>query len=89
MLLYKAICYKLSLFEAAACGSHLAVNKCSATANIAKIETVRWVDLDDQSSLNESLSQALEEEKIYSEILPNFNLENSLKEWERLFNDAL
>ena len=45
-----------SLFEAAACGARLAVNKSPATQGIAKDESVTWVDLDNQQDLTQKLN---------------------------------
>ena len=78
-----------SLFEASACGARLAVNINKATSNIAKEESITWVDLDDQKKLNQQLKAALKAKPVYSELLPEYSLENSMKKWERVINDSL
>lgn len=78
-----------SLFEAAACGAHLAVNKNPATAGIIKEETASWVSLDDQSNLTDQLITALSEKGRRSEILPGFDLQTSMEQWEKLLNRTL
>ena len=78
-----------SLFEAAACGAHLAVNKNPATAGIIKEKTANWVSLDDQSNLTNQLITALAETGKRSELLPGFDLQTSLEQWEKLLNRSL
>ena len=48
-----------SLFEAAACGAHLAVNKSPATHGIAKENSVTWLDLDKPDGIADTLESAL------------------------------
>ena len=78
-----------SLFEAAACGAHLAVNNNPATTGIADSSTISWVSLEDQEELTQQLKQALEEPRERSRLLPGFYLTTSLEQWEQLLNLAL
>ena len=78
-----------SLFEAAACGTQMAVNRSPATTGIAAETSVTWVDLDDQSTLNRQLREALAQPGKRSELMPGFDLETTLKHWEQLLNHAL
>ena len=78
-----------SLFEAAACGAHLAVNNNPATTGIADSSTISWVSLENQEELTQQLKQALEEPGKRSRLLPGFDLTTSLEQWEQLLNLAL
>lgn len=80
-----------SLFEAAACGAKLAVNRSAATSGIATDDSVTWVSLDDQESLNRELKRALThpDQGQRSRIQPGFDLDTNLKRWEKLLNQAL
>ena len=78
-----------SLFEAAACGARLAVNKSPATRGIAKDESVTWVDLDNQQDLTQKLNYALDHKSNPSQLMPGFDLDTALHEWEDLLNRAL
>jgi len=78
-----------SLFEATACGAKLAVNRSAATSGIADDDSVTWVTLDDQASLNRELRKALEVPDRRSVLLQDFDLDTNLKLWEKLLNQAL
>ena len=79
-----------SLFEAAACGAKLAVNKIPATEEIAENESVTWVDLDEQADLSNSLGKALEDtNRPCAKIKPGFELSRNLRLWEQLLNQSL
>lgn len=78
-----------SLFEAAACGARLAVNTSPATTGIAVEDSVTWVDLDDQQTLTQQLSEALDQPGKSSKLMQGFDLETTLKHWEQLLNFAL
>ena len=79
-----------SLFEAAACGARLAVNRSPATAEITEEETVTWVDIDDAKGLAISLETALNDSGTpRSKIRKGFELTRSLQSWEELLNKAL
>jgi len=78
-----------SLFEAAACGARLAVNKSPATTGIAAEKSVNWVDLDNQQTLNGQLSKALKKPGRRSQLMPGFDLETTLQRWEQFINQAL
>ena len=78
-----------SLFEAAACGARLAVNRSPATEGIAAEHSVRWVDLEDQNQLTASLRQGLKQPGPRAELLPGFGLEDSLQNWQAIVNKAL
>lgn len=78
-----------SLFEAAACGARLAVNKSPATRGIAKDESVTWVDLDNQQDLTQKLNHALDHKSNRSQLMPGFDLDTALHQWEGLLNRAL
>ena len=78
-----------SLFEAAACGAHLAVNKNPATEGIIEEKTANWVSLDDQVLLAQQLEVLLAKPGIQSKLNSEFDLQTSLKQWEQLLNSAL
>ena len=78
-----------SLFEAAACGARLAVNKNQATEGIIEEKSANWVSLDDQINLTQQLEILLAEPGTQSKLCPEFDLQTSLKKWERLLNSAL
>lgn len=78
-----------SLFEAAACGASLATNNCEATSDILADETVSWVTIDNQRQLNKQLSKALEEDRANSQLLPGFELDRTLSQWEKLLNESI
>jgi len=77
-----------SLFEAAACGARLAVNKSPATIGIAEDESVTWVDLDDQQTLTQQLNEALNQPGRPSQLMLGFDLDTALQQWEGLLNQA-
>ena len=78
-----------SLFEAAACGARLAVNTSPATKGIVKESSITWVDLDDQFKLTQQLCEAVAKEGKRSELREGFDLETTLKHWEKLLNHAI
>lgn len=78
-----------SFFESAACGAQLAVSKNNSTRNIVDEKSVIWVNLDDQTDVNNKLSKGLEKEREQSKLLPGFDLTTSLQMWQKLLNDAL
>lgn len=79
-----------SLFEAAACGARLAVNKSPATEGIAEEESVLWVDLDDKDGMIEVLSRGLEGRGVMgSRIRRGYELEFCLSKWAELLNRGL
>ena len=81
-----------SLFEAAACGGRLCVNRSPATEGIVDdAETVRWVDLEDQKALNHTIANELRGHGIKqrSGLREEFVLSNSLKQWQDLVNHWL
>ncbi len=79
-----------SLFEAAACGAKLAVNKSPATDGIAVDNSVTWLDLDGEEDLSIILQKALDEkERPCAKIKPGFELSRSLQLWEKLLNQGL
>ena len=78
-----------SLFEAAACGARLALNKNPATSGIVDEKSVTWVDLDDQTALNNQLAKGLEQQTLRSKLLQGFDLTTSMYQWEQLLNQAL
>ena len=78
-----------SLFEAAACGAHLAVNVGPATSGIACESSLTWVDLEDQQKLTQQLGHALSHPTPRAQLLQGFDLETSLQKWEKLLNQAI
>ena len=78
-----------SLFESAACGARLAVNKSPATEGIVEAKTANWVSLDKQFILTQQLEVLLSKPGIQSKLSPGFDLQTSLKQWEQLLNRAL
>ena len=79
-----------SLFEAAACGARLAVNRSPATLGIAEDDSVLWVDLDADQGLSEPLKHGLEDkQRTSARIQPGYELSTSLRQWEELLNRGL
>lgn len=81
-----------SLFEAAACGARLCVNRCPATEGVVTDPaTVAWVDLDDAASLTETVIQRQQspESTPRSSLKPDFALPQSLELWQTLVNRCL
>jgi glycosyltransferase involved in cell wall biosynthesis len=78
-----------SLFEAAACGARLAVSRGAATEGIVEPSSVRWVDLDNQTSLINILKTGLQQSGKPAQILSGFDLRTSLQCWEALLNSSL
>ena len=79
-----------SLFESAACGARLAVNRSPATEGIAEETSITWLNLDSSDALSKELQIAIDNpEEIRSQILPGYELSTSLQKWEHLLNKAL
>jgi len=79
-----------SLFEAAACGAHLAVNKSPATEGITEEESVLWLDLDDRRGMIEKLLRRLEDKQgVRSRLKPGYELDACLSKWATLLNHGL
>ncbi|PWL22592.1 MAG: glycosyl transferase family 1 [Synechococcus sp. XM-24] len=79
-----------SLFEAAACGARLAVNRSPATSGVAVENSVLWLDLDTADGIGEPLMRGLEDkERPNAQLEPGYELTTSLKQWEELLNRAL
>lgn len=79
-----------SLFEAAACGARLCVNRCQATEGVvADPATVTWVDLDDLPSLSQTLQHRLRSGSPRSNMDARHSLQLSLQHWQAVVNKAL
>ena len=80
-----------SLFEAAACGARLCVNKSPATEGIVKEDTkVKWVDLNKPKQLKETILNQLHDLSTQkSELRNEYALSESLKQWQDLINELL
>jgi glycosyltransferase involved in cell wall biosynthesis len=79
-----------SLFEAAACGARLAVNRSPATLGIAEDDSVLWVDLDADHGISEPLKHGLEDRQgPGARIQRGYELSTSLRQWEELLNRGL
>ena len=78
-----------SLFEAAACGTPLAVSRGPATEGIVEPDSVRWLDLEDQEGISAGLLAGLQKPDGAAVILPGFDLGTSLQRWEALLNRGL
>ena len=81
-----------SLFEAAACGARLCVNKSAPTEGIVvDQETVTWIDLDNQEAMNKTISSQLQNKGLpkRSTLKMDFALSNCLKQWQQAMNDCL
>ena len=79
-----------SLFEAAACGARLCVNRCAATDGVvADPATVAWVDLDDAATLTATVIQRLKTQIEAWLLKPDFELSRSLEQWQTLVNRCL
>ncbi len=81
-----------SLFEAAACGARLCVNQSPATEGIIdNPESITWVDLDNQTALNHAIVSKLQNhvDKQRSALRADFDLPNSLNQWQNLVNHCL
>ena len=79
-----------SLFEAAACGARLCVNRCPATEGVvADPATVAWVDLDDVHSISQTLQNRLRSGSPRSSMDPRHSLQLSLQHWQAVVNKAL
>jgi glycosyltransferase involved in cell wall biosynthesis len=84
-----------SLFEAAACGARLMVNRSPATEGILADGDTLWVDLDDQDALTTTALQWLKDsparriESRSSILLPGFTLSDSLSQWNALLKSLL
>ena len=79
-----------SLFESAACGARLALNRSPATNGIVKETSVTWLNLIDSETLSKELQLAIDSpNEIRSQILPGYELSTSLQQWEEMLNKAL
>ena len=81
-----------SLFEAAACGARLCVNRSPATQGILKNEEdIAWVNLDNQNILNKTIQTKLvRKDKTKRALLKEeFDLSQSLQKWQNLVNECL
>lgn len=79
-----------SLFEAAACGARLCVNRTPATAGVvADAATVAWVDLDDPAMLGKTVENALTSGTPRSSLDGRHSLQLSLRHWQAVVNGAL
>ena len=81
-----------SLFESAACGARLCVNRSAATDGVvADPATVAWVDLDDAAALKATVIQRLKtpDSTHRSSLKPGFGLPRSLEQWQTLVNRCL
>jgi glycosyltransferase involved in cell wall biosynthesis len=79
-----------SLFEAAACGARLAINRSPATLGIAEDDSVLWVDLDADQGISEPLKRGLKDKQgTGARIRPGYELSASLQQWEGLLNRGL
>ena len=83
------------LFQAAASGSHLMVNRDPATSYVLKEQQALWVDLDDQQALALSAEKWLAGAKERrnadrsSLLLQEWELNACLKAWQNLLNRLL
>jgi glycosyltransferase involved in cell wall biosynthesis len=84
-----------SLFEAAACGARLMVNRSPATEGILSEGDTLWVDLDDQEALTATALQWLKDAPSRrtvnrpSLLRPGFTLSESLSKWNDLLKSLL
>ena len=79
-----------SLFEAAACGAYLCVNKNEATKNIVKDDSVTWVNLKDEEEMRKNISNAIKNRnRKRAELLGGYDLQRTLEQWEGIFNKGL
>ena len=60
-----------------------------STKGIVKESSITWVDLDDQFKLTQQLCEAVAKEGKRSELREGFDLETTLKHWEKLLNHAI
>ena len=81
-----------SLFEAAACGARLCVNKSPATEGIVEDEeSIAWVELDETKNLEETIMSKLlnNSEQKRSKLKTKYELDNCLGEWQKIVNMCL
>ena len=79
-----------SLFEAAACGARLAINKCPATENIVEEKSVTWLDLNSSEQMIKRIDEEINSSNNReSKLLSRYKLKNSLIQWENLINKGL
>ena len=78
-----------SLFEAAACGANLAINKNKATINIVKKDSHHWLDIEDTNKLEESILNALQSKKRKSIIENHYTLNFCLQKWQDFLNSTI
>ncbi|WP_094556973.1 hypothetical protein [Synechococcus sp. 1G10] len=84
-----------SLFEAAACGANLMVNRSPATEGALQSHGALWVDLDNQKELIEKTLSWLSDapkrrnrERV-SALSPEFSIGQSLRQWNSLLKSLL
>lgn len=75
-----------SLFEAAACGTTLAISEGPATEGVVEADSVQWVNLDDQAEITRRLIEGLEQPQRGARIREGFDLSTNLKRWESVLN---
>ena len=83
------------LFQAAACGAKLMVNRDPATLYVLNENQACWVDLDQPKQIVESAMSVLETESVRGEqplaslLDPEWELGKCLRYWQELLNDQL
>ena len=83
------------LFQAAASGAHLMVNRDPATTYVLKEHQALWVDLDDQDALAQSAAEwlvgakARRQTQRQSLLLPEWELKSCLSSWRDLLNELV
>ena len=79
-----------SLFEAAYCGSKLAVNWNDATNYVCKPDSINWVDAFQKGKLHVELDKALNTaNKKRAMPVPGYDMKTSMDKWQRFLNEAL
>ena len=79
-----------SLFEAAACGTRLAVSRNKATENVAEENSVNWIDINKDDEMLEIIEKGLNTKYLKrARILKGYELERSLRQWQELLNEAI
>lgn len=80
-----------SLFEAAACGARLCINKTQATEGIIKDQSaVSWIDLDNPEAIEKTIINKLSNRsQERCEMRQEFSSVRCLKKWEKLVNSLL
>lgn len=79
-----------SLFEAAACGTQLAVSENEATNNIVEKNSVTWINIDNKHEMMEKIVKRLNSKvKHEAEIIEGYELTRTLRQWQELLNEAI